>query len=527
VGTIRTGIDYEVSFDLKLHGSVADWGSIVHFTATGANCDGYGSRIPGIWTNPGQTTLHTSSGHEGNGNDNRSTRALIIDSEVKVRLRVQGTACTVWFDGEKVLDEPTMMGKRQEHEDVKVYVGDPWYEPANGELRNLQYWYLSAAAPAPASPPDAGAGAGASAGSKSLWSVLRSTVVWGKGDAKAKIGKEAAPPPPAPPAPAPAPAPPVIHKPPWSATLSAEERLAQLQIEVMKKIGDKCPHLKIDLVARSIDLTDMINFTGGTADVLDEDMGILAEAKFAIKAMHDIVEAAKIPKVHLCIEGHVHKTKNIERCWAISKQRAEVICEHIAEGGTPMDILHPKGYGASVPLGTPEENRRVHIRIMTDEDLANWAQDQVLAQLQIEVMKKIGDKCPHLKIDLVARKIDLTDMIKFTGGTADVLDEDMGILAEAKFAIKAMHDIVEAANLPKVHLCVEGHVHKIKDIERGWATSKRRAEVICQQIAEGGTPMDILHPKGYGASVPLGTPLENRRVHIRIMTDEELANWGS
>jgi hypothetical protein len=144
VGRIRTGIDHEVSFDLKLHGSVVDCGSIVHFTATGADSDGYGSRIPGIWTDPGQTTLRVSSGHEGNGNDIRSTRALTIDSEVKVRLRVQGTACTVWFDDEKVLDEPTMMGMRQEHEGVKVYVGDPWYESANGELCNLQYTNLSA-----------------------------------------------------------------------------------------------------------------------------------------------------------------------------------------------------------------------------------------------------------------------------------------------------------------------------------------------------------------------------------------------
>jgi hypothetical protein len=97
-----------------------------------------------MWTDPGQTTLRVSSGHEGNGNDIRSTRALTIDVEVKVRLRVQGTACTVWFDDEKVLDEPTMMGIRHEHEDVKVYVGDPWSESADGKLRNLQYTNLSA-----------------------------------------------------------------------------------------------------------------------------------------------------------------------------------------------------------------------------------------------------------------------------------------------------------------------------------------------------------------------------------------------
>jgi outer membrane protein OmpA-like peptidoglycan-associated protein len=157
-----------------------------------------------------------------------------------------------------------------------------------------------------------------------------------------------------------------------AASLSAEERLAQLQIAVMKKIGNNCPHLNIDLVARRIDLTDMINFHSGTARIMEDDMAIVAEVKFAVKAIHDIVEAAKIPEVHLRIEGHVHKTKNIEKCWTLSAQRAEVICQHIVEGGTPMCILHPKGYGPSVPLGSATKDRRVEIHIMTDEELANW-----------------------------------------------------------------------------------------------------------------------------------------------------------
>jgi outer membrane protein OmpA-like peptidoglycan-associated protein len=157
-----------------------------------------------------------------------------------------------------------------------------------------------------------------------------------------------------------------------AASLSTEERLAQIQIAVMQKIGNKCPHLNIDLVARRIELSDMINFHAGTARIMEDDMNIVAEVKFAVKAIHDIVTAAKLPEVHLRIEGHVHKTKNIEKCWTLSGQRAEVICDHIVEGGTPMDILHPKGYGPSVPIGAATENRRVEIHVMTDEELANW-----------------------------------------------------------------------------------------------------------------------------------------------------------
>ena len=137
VGTISTGIDYEVSFDLKLKGAIAGWGSIVHFTATGADSDKYGCRIPGIWTYPNDPALAVASGHEADKNNDSKVRAPELNKEVRVRVRVQGTARTVWFDDEKVLDEPTKMGTRQAHEGVQVYVGDPWYEPAHATIADL------------------------------------------------------------------------------------------------------------------------------------------------------------------------------------------------------------------------------------------------------------------------------------------------------------------------------------------------------------------------------------------------------
>jgi len=138
VGTICTAVDYEVSFDLKLLGAVGGYGSIVHFTATAKNGIFNGCRIPGIWTNPSATTLLVVAGHQANHNPCATTsRALHNGEEVTVRVRVQGTALTVWFGDEKVHEG--QMGARQSYDNAKVYVGDPWYEPANAELRNLRY----------------------------------------------------------------------------------------------------------------------------------------------------------------------------------------------------------------------------------------------------------------------------------------------------------------------------------------------------------------------------------------------------
>jgi hypothetical protein len=140
VGTIRTAVDYEVSFELKLLGTIEGYGSIVHFT-TDADGNKYGDRVPGVWTWSGhKKALCLADGHEGNHNDYVQTPELTIGEAVTVRMRVQGSARTVWFGDETVVDEPAKLGgARPAQEGVKVYIGDPWYEPANALIRNLRY----------------------------------------------------------------------------------------------------------------------------------------------------------------------------------------------------------------------------------------------------------------------------------------------------------------------------------------------------------------------------------------------------
>ena len=59
-------LDYEVGLDITATGTVGDWGSIVHFTATNTNCCEYGSRIPGVWFWPGTRKILVVDGHGAN-----------------------------------------------------------------------------------------------------------------------------------------------------------------------------------------------------------------------------------------------------------------------------------------------------------------------------------------------------------------------------------------------------------------------------------------------------------------------------
>jgi outer membrane protein OmpA-like peptidoglycan-associated protein len=165
----------------------------------------------------------------------------------------------------------------------------------------------------------------------------------------------------------------------------------------------------------------------------------------------------------------------------------------------------------------------------TAVDIANLESptfDELLQKLQTLVHLKIGDMCPHIHINLEKRRIDLTQ-VRFKAGTAVIKQEDMHIVEELRHAVRVIHETVVSANLPELHLRVEGHVFKTKNVEKGWALSQERANVISAQVVSGGTPKHILHPKGYGASRPIGTPRENRRVELHVMTQEEVAAWLS
>lgn len=77
---------------------------------------------------------------------------------------------------------------------------------------------------------------------------------------------------------------------------------------------------------------------------------------------------------HLRIEGHVHKAKSStpESAFNISQQRAETVVDGIIASGVPASFLHPQGFGFSRMLGSPAENRRCEIHVMTPDDIDDY-----------------------------------------------------------------------------------------------------------------------------------------------------------
>ena len=139
-------LGYEIGLDITPNDDIEkDWGSILHFTATGTDCCEYGSRIPGVWFYPGTRRLHVVDGHtkEGNSNDGQwkcDTKLLTLEANKKYRLKMVFKRKKVSvFVNNKAACTDIPREDRKVFKNVDVYVGDPWYAPAHATVENLYF----------------------------------------------------------------------------------------------------------------------------------------------------------------------------------------------------------------------------------------------------------------------------------------------------------------------------------------------------------------------------------------------------
>ena len=153
MATVPTwGKDWKVSFNLKLTGKIGNrWGSIIHFT-TGGNNNKYGNRIPAVWTIPGKTSLHFCSAINGNKNKYFNSRPIKLNRFVKIRIeqkyvKPKHHRYSVYLNGKRIY---TVINKvARVFKNVKIYAGDPWYNPAKGFITNFNYKTLGIKPPKP------------------------------------------------------------------------------------------------------------------------------------------------------------------------------------------------------------------------------------------------------------------------------------------------------------------------------------------------------------------------------------------
>ena len=139
-------LDYEIGLDITPNNKIEKgWSNIVHFTATGTDCCAYGSRIPGVWFWPGTRRLHVVDGHTANGNSHEGqwkcdTKVLTLQANKKYSLRLvlRLKTVSVYVNG-KAACTNIPRSDRRVFKNVQVYVGDPWYAPANAKVANLYF----------------------------------------------------------------------------------------------------------------------------------------------------------------------------------------------------------------------------------------------------------------------------------------------------------------------------------------------------------------------------------------------------
>ena len=137
IAVINLPLDFSVQFDVTPAGSVGGWGNIIHFTADGGNCCGYGQRIPGIWFYPGNLRLHIRDGSSANGNDGCDPEEeLPVGETTNVRVQMTSAGVEVMYNG---ISKCTSDSRdRTNFDGVMVYSSDPWHTAADATIQMLQ-----------------------------------------------------------------------------------------------------------------------------------------------------------------------------------------------------------------------------------------------------------------------------------------------------------------------------------------------------------------------------------------------------
>jgi len=157
--TIPMGQEYAVSFELFINSySTSQWQSILHFTHN-LDSQSYGDRNPAVWMT-GKGEFHIAQARSGNSLDYvqpkikyplkkwikfEITQTLVEKKQCLFEKKVKSEKKQCLFE-KKIMYEVKIDGKSmfkdynltpQMFKKMKVYAGDPWYQPLDGKIKNL------------------------------------------------------------------------------------------------------------------------------------------------------------------------------------------------------------------------------------------------------------------------------------------------------------------------------------------------------------------------------------------------------
>ena len=109
-----------------------------------------GDRIPGLWFKKNSGTVLLAQGSAYNLDtesykyeDGLSSVELPAGEWTTVKVVAAGHHTTMYFNGTEVLALDTNNQTRHPHDNTKVYLSDPWYQPAPASVKNFKYRALS------------------------------------------------------------------------------------------------------------------------------------------------------------------------------------------------------------------------------------------------------------------------------------------------------------------------------------------------------------------------------------------------
>jgi hypothetical protein len=137
LAVVNLPLDFSVEFVVTPAGTVGGWGNIIHFTATGGNCCGYGDRVPAVWFYPGTLRLHIRDGSQADGNHGCDPEEeLPLNTPTTVRLDMTAGGMEVFYNG---ISKCSAEGRdRTQFNGVQIFSSDPWHDAADATIQNLR-----------------------------------------------------------------------------------------------------------------------------------------------------------------------------------------------------------------------------------------------------------------------------------------------------------------------------------------------------------------------------------------------------
>jgi hypothetical protein len=142
LGWVTVPDNFQLTFDVTPLGVTSAWSNFLHFTSTGANNNGGGSRMPAVWFHPGRTSFHCRQDTTAVRNDGFDTsNNMPLNVLVSLKIRMVDRTMEVFLDdvlqGTRVFTGDRIVGS------AEFWMTDPWYASANALVANVAMIELS------------------------------------------------------------------------------------------------------------------------------------------------------------------------------------------------------------------------------------------------------------------------------------------------------------------------------------------------------------------------------------------------